>query len=133
MTLGHMPACACHRVLESLSSSALFNYAVLSHSWTTLIYVSQSRRCPIMTADEPNLRVRINQIDYTVEPAGLLDNTVLPKVPVIRIYGESSAGEKACVHVHQVYPYFFVEYLGKMSPADGECLARLGRVPADTN
>ncbi|KIP11956.1 hypothetical protein PHLGIDRAFT_510248 [Phlebiopsis gigantea 11061_1 CR5-6] len=69
-----------------------------------------------MTIDEPNLRVRINQIDYTVEPAGPLDNTTLPKVPIIRIYGESSIGKKTCLHVHQVYPYFFVEYPGNMSP-----------------
>lgn len=72
-----------------------------------------------MNVKEPNLRVRINQIDYTVEPAGPLDKTTLPRVPIIRIYGESSVGKKACLHVHQVYPYFFVEYFGQMSPDDG--------------
>lgn len=69
----------------------------------------------------PNLRVRINQIDYTVEPPGPLDNTTLPKVPVLRIYGESSVGKKTCLHVHQVYPYFFIEYAGKMDPNSGAC------------
>ena len=69
----------------------------------------------------PNLRVCINQIDYTVEPPGPLDNTTLPKVPVLRIYGESSVGKKTCLHVHQVYPYFFIEYAGKMDPNHGEC------------
>ncbi|OSD03436.1 hypothetical protein PYCCODRAFT_1409114 [Trametes coccinea BRFM310] len=64
----------------------------------------------------PSLRVRINQIDYTVVPPGLLDNSSLHRVPIIRIYGDSSAGLKTCVHIHQVYPYFFVEYLGKMHP-----------------
>ncbi|KAI0361627.1 hypothetical protein OH77DRAFT_1546215 [Trametes cingulata] len=64
----------------------------------------------------PSLRVRINQIDYTVAPPGPLDNSSLHRVPVIRIYGDSFLGLKTCVHVHQVYPYFFVEYLEKMHP-----------------
>lgn len=72
-----------------------------------------------MNDQEPNLRIRVNQIDYIVEPAGPLDNTALPRVPVLRIYGESSAGKKACLHVHQVYPYFFVEYDGQMNPDNG--------------
>jgi DNA polymerase zeta len=69
--------------------------------------------------EQASLRVLINQIDYTVAPPGALDNTSLPRVPVIRIYGASSTGQKACVHVHQVYPYFFVEYGGKLSPSNG--------------
>lgn len=60
--------------------------------------------------------VHINQIDYTLCPPGPLDNSALPRVPVIRIYGASSVGEKACVHIHQVYPYFFIEYNGEMNP-----------------
>ena len=73
-------------------------------------------------SQEPKLRVRINQIDYTVEPAGPLDITELPRAPVMRVYGESSIGKKACLHIHQVYPYFFIEYPGNMSPHDGEQL-----------
>ncbi|GBE80756.1 DNA polymerase zeta catalytic subunit [Sparassis crispa] len=69
-----------------------------------------------MSTQDPSLRVRINQIDYTLALPGSLDNSTLPRVPIIRIYGESSKGRKACVHVHQVYPYFFVEYQGKMNP-----------------
>ncbi|KAJ7181668.1 hypothetical protein C8R43DRAFT_869366 [Mycena crocata] len=62
----------------------------------------------------PVLQVQINQIDHCLAPPGPLDNSDLPAVPVIRIYGSSSTGKKCCVHVHQVYPYFFVEYSGKM-------------------
>ncbi|TFK57299.1 hypothetical protein OE88DRAFT_1671186 [Heliocybe sulcata] len=65
---------------------------------------------------EPSLRVRINHIDYTLAQPGVLDNTNLPRVPVLRIYGDTSLGRKACLHVHQVYPYFFVEYHGKLNP-----------------
>ncbi|EKM61040.1 uncharacterized protein PHACADRAFT_204189 [Phanerochaete carnosa HHB-10118-sp] len=71
-----------------------------------------------MDDQEPNLRIRVNQIDYIVEPAGPLDNGALPRVPIIRIYGESSVGKKACLHVHQVYPYFFVEYDGQVKPGN---------------
>lgn len=73
-----------------------------------------------MEAQEPSLRVRINHIDYTVNQAGVLDNTSHDRAPVIRIYGDSSIGRKTCVHVHQVYPYFFVEYPGKLNPDSGE-------------
>ncbi|KAH7930979.1 hypothetical protein BV22DRAFT_1053576 [Leucogyrophana mollusca] len=69
-----------------------------------------------MASQEPTLRVLIQQIDYTLAPPGPLDNTSLHRVPIIRIYGASSTGQKACVHVHQVYPYFFVEYKGKLNP-----------------
>ncbi|KAJ7492610.1 hypothetical protein FB451DRAFT_1022509 [Mycena latifolia] len=67
-----------------------------------------------MGSYEPVLHVQINQIDHYLAPPGQLDNSDLPAVPVIRIYGSSSTGKKCCVHVHQVYPYFFVEYIGKM-------------------
>ncbi|KAJ6509544.1 hypothetical protein C8R47DRAFT_1174181 [Mycena vitilis] len=60
------------------------------------------------------LQVQINQIDHYLAPPGQLDNSDLPAVPVIRIYGSSSDDKKCCVHVHQVYPYFFVEYDGKL-------------------
>ena len=80
-----------------------------------------------MSAEEPTLRVRINQIDYIVSPSGALDNTNLPRAPVIRIYGDSSVGEKACLHIHQVYPYFFLEYAGNLSPDSGECVPLITR------
>ena len=68
----------------------------------------------------PALEVQITQIDFSLDTPDCLDNTRLPRVPVIRIYGASSAGRKCCLHVHQVYPYFFVEYTGKISPGSGE-------------
>ena len=77
-----------------------------------------------MSSQAYSLRVRINQIDYTMTPSGPLDNSTLHRVPVIRIYGDSSMGLKTCLHVHQVYPYFFVEYLGKMSPELGAWASR---------
>ena len=76
--------------------------------------------CSKMSSPLPSLRVRVNQIDHTLVAPGPLDNSTLPRVPIIRVYGESSTGQKACVHIHQAYPYFFVEYPGKMNPDSGE-------------
>ncbi|KAG9311253.1 hypothetical protein JVU11DRAFT_8337 [Chiua virens] len=42
-----------------------------------------------------SLSVLINQIDHILAPTGQLDNASLPRVPIIRIYGVSSTGEKA--------------------------------------
>ena len=66
------------------------------------------------------LRVQINQIDHVVLQSTDLDNTPLAKAPVIRIYGSSSKEKKCCLHVHQVYPYFYVEYGGQMNPGSGK-------------
>ena len=73
-----------------------------------------------MDNSPPALEVHITQIDYSLDAPNSLDNTCLPKVPVLRIYGASSVGKKCCLHIHQVYPYFFVEYTGKISPGSGE-------------
>jgi DNA polymerase zeta len=73
-----------------------------------------------MDNPSPALEVHVTQIDYSLNTPNNLDNTCLPKVPVLRIYGASSVGKKCCLHIHQVYPYFFVEYTGKISPGSGE-------------
>ncbi|KDR84999.1 hypothetical protein GALMADRAFT_131759 [Galerina marginata CBS 339.88] len=71
---------------------------------------------PVAGKKSAQLHVRINHIDHTLIPPGNLDNSTLPRVPVLRVFGRSSTGQTTCVHVHQVYPYFFVGYPGKLSP-----------------
>ena len=72
-----------------------------------------------METAEPALRVQINQIDYTLEEPGTLDFVNIQQVPVIRIYGLSSTGKKTCVNIHEVYPYFYIDYLGVLDPKSG--------------
>lgn len=85
-------------------------YALLQlHNYVTCTLVC-------MNDSTESLSVLINQIDYTLAPPGPLDNSSLSRLPIIRVYGASSAGQKACVHIHQVYPYFFIEYTAKVTP-----------------
>ncbi|XP_011292459.1 DNA polymerase zeta catalytic subunit [Musca domestica] len=34
----------------------------------------------------------------------------IKKVPIIRIFGSNAQGQKTCMHVHGVFPYFYVPY-----------------------
>lgn len=72
-----------------------------------------------MASSSPVLRVRVNHIDHILVEPGPLDNSSQPLVPIIRVYGISSIGKKTCVHIHQVYPYFYIEYTGKVDPESG--------------
>ncbi|KAG8944786.1 DNA polymerase zeta [Tulasnella sp. 424] len=72
-----------------------------------------------MSKPKSLLKVRITNADHAMEPSGTMDNTSLPKVPIIRIYGLSSMGHKTCVHVHLTWPYLYVEYKGSMTPDAG--------------
>jgi hypothetical protein len=69
--------------------------------------------------------IRIIALDHSMEqPHELFDRThssvvsgahgspvPLAAVPVIRVFGATPHGQRSCLHVHQVHPYFYVPYL----------------------
>lgn len=69
--------------------------------------------------------VRIVNADlYTATPVPGFDSiyssfreSKVIKVPVIRIFGSTPNGQKTCLHVHGVYPYFYIPYDGSQ-PTD---------------
>ena len=65
---------------------------------------------------EALISVRLVVVDhYQASPQPGLDPLVsqftgynIKKVPIIRIFGSSPAGQRVCLHLHGVFPYFYV-------------------------
>lgn len=47
-------------------------------------------------------------------PAG--NNITVDRIPELRIFGATEAGQRCCIHVHGALPYVYVEYEGKVAP-----------------
>lgn len=79
--------------------------------------------------EDPFFRVRIITIDQVFEPRSHLDRAQsafskegvqLQKAPIIRIFGATPLGQRVCLHVHDVFPYCYVEYTQSLEPNHGE-------------
>ena len=75
-------------------------------------------------------RVRLNCVDhYQATPTDFdpklpriqrpSQPNVLPKVPVIRVFGATETGQKVCAHIHGAFPYLYIDYNGSLAPEDG--------------
>lgn len=88
-------------------------------------------------SSEPFFRVRLINIDHILTTPTPLDRTqcafnaeghTLRKVPILRIFGATPAGQRVCVHIHNVYPYCYIQYKGSLEPDDVlRYIHRLGR------
>ena len=73
-----------------------------------------------MASGEKMFSLRIVNADFYVsDPIPGLDvchstfrENSTKKVPVVRIYGATPGGQKACMHIHKVFPYVYVPYDG---------------------
>jgi DNA polymerase zeta len=67
---------------------------------------------------EAVVSVRIVGVDYyQTRPSRELDLTYssfggcsIDQVPVVRIFGSTPAGQRVCLHLHKLFPYFFLPY-----------------------
>ncbi|XP_066995085.2 uncharacterized protein PolZ1 [Anabrus simplex] len=66
--------------------------------------------------------VRLVTVDYyTTPPISGLDSgysefrgAQVKQVPVVRVFGASSTGQKTCLHIHGVFPYIYVPFDGSV-------------------
>ncbi|KAL3678075.1 hypothetical protein R1sor_021031 [Riccia sorocarpa] len=50
------------------------------------------------------------------------------EVPVVRIFGSTTSGQKTCLHLHKAFPYFYVPYDGDLPQEVNEALAFVRRL-----
>ncbi|KAL4400840.1 DNA polymerase zeta catalytic subunit [Malassezia pachydermatis] len=81
-----------------------------------------------MSADVP---LYLTHVEHTLEVPDVHDTfrsafqghgSQLPRVPVIHAFGVREDGVHCCVHVHNVFPYLYVEYNGELEPETGASL-----------
>lgn len=48
---------------------------------------------------------------------------IVNQVPIIRIFGTDGRGIKTCLHVHGVFPYLYIPYLGGDSRTEADKMA----------
>ena len=76
-------------------------------------------------------RIRLNCIDhYQATPTDFdpslptlnaaSQKLVAPGVPIIRVFGATETGQKACAHIHGAFPYLYIEYDGGLGQEECE-------------
>ena len=82
---------------------------------------------PPTSPGHPSLDVTVATLDAVLAPPvpgvdaphSPLDGARLARVPVVRVFGRTAGGPAACVHVHRVFPYFYVPYPGEEGDDEG--------------
>ena len=69
-----------------------------------------------MPSVSPSFLLRVFSVDYYFDAPRQLDASfsalhgALHRVPVLRVFGATPGGQRVCLHVHRIVPYFFVRY-----------------------
>ncbi|KXL42393.1 hypothetical protein M433DRAFT_358235 [Acidomyces richmondensis BFW] len=78
-------------------------------------------------------RVRLNCVDHYQSPPSSLDPPIwgstsitstqqsrLPHIPIIRVFGATETGQKVCAHIHGAFPYLYIPYEEDLSKEERE-------------
>jgi DNA polymerase zeta len=72
--------------------------------------------------DDGVFHVQVNNIDTYQSFPTTLDRAFNPStgqkffnLPIIRLYSSTPTGRNVLIHIHGVYPYFYIEYKGDIS------------------
>jgi DNA polymerase zeta len=65
-----------------------------------------------MTSPHADMDLKVSM--FSTEP--------LSMIPVIRVFGRTKEGIKACLHIHKVYPYIYIPYEGCLSQGNFDFL-----------
>lgn len=72
--------------------------------------------------DDGVFHVQVNNIDTYQSFPTTLDRAFNPStgqkflnLPIIRLYSSTPTGRNVLIHVHGVYPYFYIEYKGDIN------------------
>lgn len=61
------------------------------------------------------LSLQLNNLDtYQAPPSSLDTISTVPLVPIIRVFGTTTSGLTATVHIHGIFPYFYIEFNEKL-------------------
>jgi DNA polymerase zeta len=77
-----------------------------------------------------HFKIRLNCIDhYQATPtdfdpplptcSATWESHLAPTVPVIRVFGATENGQKACAHIHGAFPYLYIDYDGILTDDEG--------------